>query len=112
MSFSARLETGCALVITVVFTGVEEGEEMLSRWRRVGREREEMAVVGAGGLEQRLLELGSFLDVELGKGALLPQLDGLLLLQHQEGVELLRNLFAIAASCNVAKAHLAARFER
>lgn len=61
---------------------------------------------GVGGLEQRLLELGSFLDVELGEGALLPQLDGLLLLQHQEGVELLRNLLAIAASCNITEAHL------
>lgn len=44
--------------------------------------------------QQGLLELGPPLDEELGKRAVLPQLDRLLLLEHQEGVEFLRHLHA------------------
>lgn len=107
MSVGARSETGCVGDNSGIhWRGGSDAVSVAEGKKGAGRGGP------GGGLEQRLLELGSFLDVELGERALLPQLDGLLLLQHKEGVELLCNLFPIAASCNVAEAHLAARLER
>lgn len=104
VSVRARLQTGCNGDNSGVHGRGGGGAASVAEGKGVRRDGRR------GGLEQRLLELGSFLDVELGKGALLPKLDSLLLLQHKEGIELLRNLFAIASSCDVAEAHLTARF--
>lgn len=104
VSVRARLQTGCNGDNSGVHGRGGGGAASVAEVKGVRRDGRR------GGLEQRLLELGSFLDVELGKGALLPKLDSLLLLQHKEGIELLRNLFAIASSCDVAEAHLTAWF--